>query len=146
MKIKEQYDNILPSYNNVKKAKLIDVKPYQDNDRWYIRLIFEYEMNNGDQFKLEIPKMELPLDQLYLPDIISRYNSLNRDTYIHMRYIDIDGRPCISLQKGKINEIADLSKNGDSYYYAIKQISKQMTIEEIEKELGYKIKIVSNED
>ncbi len=56
--------------SDVKNVKLAKVEAYQVGDYWYLRLVYEYENTNGDKFKLEIPKMELPLKPDRLPDIV----------------------------------------------------------------------------
>lgn len=56
--------------SDVKNVKLAKVEAYQVGYYWYLRLIYEYENTNGDKFKLEIPKMELPLKPDTLPDIV----------------------------------------------------------------------------
>lgn len=126
---------------DIKEAKLIDIESYQDNDRWYLRLVFEYTKLNGDKYQLEIPKMCLPLSQFALPDFVYSSDYFDTNAYALTRDWCVDGFRCICLDKGHIKKIADISEES-ACCYAIKQVSKQMTIEEIEKELGYKVNIV----
>lgn len=127
---------------DVKNVKLAKVEAYQVGDYWYLRLVYEYENTNGDKFKLEIPKMKLPLKPDRLPDIVcvSDY-----DIRVAVQTAQIDALNCVFLLPGIMTDIGnpDFSEKSN---YAIKRISRQMTIEDIEKELGYKVNIVEEKD
>lgn len=127
---------------DIRKAELSDVSAYRSNDHWYLRLVFDYEDTNGDKYKMEIPKMELPLRQDRLPFLIESGLEFDEGGYICLQGCNVSGMLCSPMQRGTVTNIDDLFKNGDSYYLVIKRMTRQMTIEEIEKELGYKINIV----
>ena len=126
-----------------KSAKLKKVEAYKENDRWYLRLIYEYRSDNGEIFEMEIPMLELPFTQNVLPDIIT-YNgteySWGKDYYIRAFFSDIQGVSCILMHEGK-STIADDAEG----CFIRKSICRRMTVEDIEKELGYKIEIVDKE-
>lgn len=124
--------------SDVKNVKLAKVEAYQVGDYWYLRLVYEYENTNGDKFKLEIPKMELPLKPDMLPDFVS---VSHYDIRVAVRTVQIDGLNCVSLFPGIMIDTVDPHFSEKSIY-AIQRISRQMTIEDIEKELGYKVNIV----
>lgn len=121
-------------------AKLKKVEAYKENDRWYLRLIYEYRSDNGEIFEMEIPMLELPFTQDMLPDIITYNNSgysWDEDFYLRAFFSNIQGASCILMHEGK-STIAD---NAEGCFIR-KSICKRMTVEDIEKELGYKIEIV----
>ncbi len=128
--------------SDVKNVKLAKVEAYQVGDYWYLRLIYEYENTNGDKFKLEIPKMNLPLKPDRLPDIVC---VTDYDIRVAVQTARIDALNCVSLFPGIMTGIdnPDFSEKSN---YAIKRISRQMTIEDIEKELGYKVNIVEEKN
>ena len=122
-----------------KSAKLKKVEAYKENDRWYLRLIYEYRSDNGEIFEMEIPMLELHFTQDMLPDIIT-YNSeysWDKDFYLSAFFSNIQGASCILMHEGK-STIAD---NAEGCFIR-KSICRRMTVEDIEKELGYKIEIV----
>lgn len=128
--------------SDVKNVKLAKVEAYQVGDYWYLRLVYEYENTNGDKFKLEIPKMELPLKPDRLPDIVRVFDY---DIRVAVRTAQIDALNCVSLFPGIMTDI-DNPHFSEKSIYVIQQISRQMTIEDIEKELGYKVNIVKEKN
>ena len=128
--------------SDVKNVKLAKVEAYQVGDYWYLRLVYEYENTNRDKFKLEIPKMELPLKQDRLPDIIHVFDY---DIRVAVQTAQIDTSNYVSLFPGIMTDTVNYHFSEKSIY-AIQQISRQMTIEDIEKELGYKVNIVEEKN
>ncbi len=126
--------------SDVKNVKLAKVEAYQVGDYWYLRLVYDYENTNGDKFKLEIPKMELPLKPDRLPDLVHVFDY---DIRVAVQTAQIGALNCVSLFPGIMTDIdnPDFSEKSN---YVIKQISRRMTIEDIEKELGYKVNIVKD--
>ena len=128
--------------NNFSKnsAKLKKVEAYKENNRWFLRLIYEYQNDNGEIFEMEIPKMVLPFDQNIVPEIITINDSdypWGKAYYIRAVLPYVHGVDCIPMLEGK-STIAD---NAEGCFIR-KSICKRMTVEDIEKELGYKIEIV----
>ena len=124
-------------------AKLTKVEPYKVNDRWYLRLIYKYKNDNGDIFELEIPMAELPFTQNMVPEIITdNYSDYpwDKNYYIRAFLTYVDGIYCIPMHEGK-STIANNAKG----CFIRKSICRRMTVEDIEKELGYKIEIVDKE-
>ena len=124
-----------------KSAKLKKVEAYKENDRWFLRLIYEYQNDNGEIFEMEFPKMVLPFVQDMVPEIINAYNDTNclwdKAYYIRAFLSYVHGVDCIPVLPGK-STIVD---NAEGCFIR-KSICKRMTVEDIEKELGYKIEIV----
>ena len=124
-------------------AKLKKVEPYKVDDKWYLRLIYEYLSDNGEVFEMEIPMADLPFTQNMVPEIITdNYSDYPWDKayYIRAFLTYVDGIYCIPIHEGK-STIADKAKGR----FIRKRICRSMTVEDIEKELGYKIEIVDKE-
>ena len=126
-----------------KSAKLKKVEPYKVDDRWYLRLIYEYQNDNGEIFEMEIPMADLPFTQNMVPEIITdNYSDYpwGKNYYIRAFLTYVDGIYCIPIHEGK-STIADKAEG----CFIRKSICRRMTVEDIEKELGYKIEIVDKE-
>ena len=124
-------------------AKLKKVEPYKVDDRWYLRLIYEYQSDNGEVFEMEIPMADLPFTQNMVPEIITDNYSdypCDKNYYIRAFLTYVDGIYCIPIHVGK-STIADKAEG----CFIRKSICRRMTVEDIEKELGYKIEIVDKE-
>ena len=125
-------------------AKLKKVEAYKENDRWFLRLIYEYRSDNGEIFEMEFPKVALPFVQNMVPDIINAYNDTNclwdKAYYIRAFLSYVHGVDCIPMLEGK-STIANNAKG----CFIRKTICRRMTVEDIEKELGYKVEIVNKE-
>lgn len=67
------------------------------------------------------------------------------DKYVAVQTVQINDWNCISLFPGTMTDTggSDCSGKGN---YAIQRISRQMTIEDIEKELGYTVNIVEEKN
>ena len=121
-------------------AKLKNVEAYKENDRWYLRLIYEYKNNNGEMFEMEIPMVDLPFTQNTVPEIITCNDSdcpWGKAYYIRAFLSYAQGVDCIPIRQGE-STIVD----GAEGCFIRKSICRRMTVEDIEKELGYKIEIV----
>ena len=121
-------------------AKLKKVEAYKEDDKWFLRLIYEYQNDNGEIFEMEIPMLELPFTQNMVPEIFTdNYSDYpwDKNYYIRAFLSYVHGVDCIPMLKGK-STIAD---NAEGCFIR-KNICRRMTVEDIEKELGYKIEIV----
>lgn len=107
-------------------SELKDLTLYKENNEYYLKAIYE-QTNEIETVIVEIPKIHLPLRAEFT---IESYGS--RYTF----YINYD----VDLGFGKLK--ACMNKDGDVMTYQVKE--KEMTIDEIEKKLGYKIKIVND--
>lgn len=147
---------------------LKDINTYKENCRFYMRLTYVYEDAKGNEHTRIYPKVDFPValsvdlpvaaEQTFYPGIIS-HNDIQisyGDVFIHAgsvsipANIDIVERVGPGPMKEPISDTsADLSRYNrfdDVYYadYISKPYVKEMTLKEIEKKLGYKVKIVSD--
>lgn len=122
-----------------KNVKLIDKHVYEENGLLYLSLTYEFENiegNNEGKYNLYIPKIALDIKTNDLPIINNySYHSINNERYI------------CDFQAGNHNYILEPKDSKEEFYtYKIETKEKKMTIEEIEKELGYKVQIVGKKE
>lgn len=128
-----------------KDVQLKNVKPYQDEyGHWFLKLVYTYDDDKG-KHELIYPKVELPFDMCRIPyifnnsaeDFICMLNShtFGYEAYCHMHEGAIkDPRTGEELPKCTVADIL------------VEPKVHEMTLEEVETKLGYKVKIVSNKD
>lgn len=131
--------------NNFKaeNVKLLDAVTYQDEDgTWYIELKYEYEDESGIHIRY-YPKVEFPFFCGKLPP-----EEFSSDRFGH-------GELTISFFSNEVAAFRTKFWNPVSGQMMsdvcvvdnlIKPAVHEMTIEEIEKELGYKVKIINKEN
>lgn len=111
---------------------------YYEDGEYYLKLVYEYESNDGTH-QLTFPKVSFPFRKDRIPDMrTGAYDdSLYLTTYLdsklllqEVKYIDCDGETITTSPASVVD-------------YITKRKVHKMTIEEIEKELGYKVEIVS---
>ena len=131
------YDSNEINMNDIRnKCFLKDAQIYIQDGSRYLKLVYEYEDSYGIH-ELTIPQVEFPFG-----------NRLNL-IYIH------ENNPALQRLSIRLCTVGDVANvylhNSKSYdglvYYTdkiIKRKPKKMTIEEIERELGYKVEIISS--
>lgn len=122
----------------MKKSELKDIQFYEEDGLYYLRLKYILE---DDKFikELEIPKVRVPFNPFSFPEFSSRVY----DDFHHIELVNLHtSSGSLSLYPG------ETSKANHVYYTfkILKEKTTEMTVEEIEKKLGYKIKIVSNHE
>ena len=127
-------------------AKLANILPFEENDRWYLKLIYTFEDKIG-KHTVVIPKAEIPFAQTSIPYVHSRIPYFpNSQFTLEHPYIDCnDSMPLYE-------DVCGLAKmkgaEAPACYFDIitEYTSREMTLDEIEKELGYKVKIINKEN
>lgn len=121
-------------------AELTSITPFKEDDRWYLKLIYKYENENG-KHTVVIPKASIPFSQQCLPII--------RSSPSYNEYLEecpyIECRDSMMLHKSTCDLASERGVKEPAYYFNIitEYATKEMTLDEIEKELGYKVKIVN---
>ena len=118
------------------KCSLKDAQIYIQDDTRYLKLVYEYEDSYGIH-ELTIPQVEFPFgSHLGLTYICENNPALQR---LSIRLCTVGDFANVYLYDTK-------SYDGLVYYTdkVIKRKPKKMTLEEIERELGYKVEIVSS--
>ena len=131
------YDSNEINIDNLRnKCFLKDAQIYiQDNTR-YLKLVYEYEDSHGVH-ELTIPQVEFPFG-----------NRLNL-FYIHGNNPELQRLSIRLCTEGNVANVYlhDTKSYDGLVYYTdkiIKHKPKKMTIEEIERELGYKVEIINS--
>lgn len=128
---------------NFKVEKLVYAKAYQDkNDTWYMELQYEYEDESGVHRRY-YPKVEFPFFCGKLPPeefSSDRFGRSELTIGLFTNEVAVFRGNFSNPMTGQIMSDVCVIDN------LIKPAFNEMTIEEIEKELGYKVKIVNKEN
>ena len=127
---------------NLNEAKLTNILPFEENDRWYLKLIYQYENKQG-KHTVVIPKAAVPFSQGCVPYVHSQMPYFpNSQFALEHPYIDCgDSMP---LYEATCALASERGAKKPAFYFDIitEYASREMTLDEIEKELGYKVKII----
>lgn len=125
---------------NEDNVELYRISPFKEDGRWYLKLIYKYEDGIG-KHTVVIPKAAIPFTQWNIPTIKSSipYSELLLDR----PYIDCSDP--MMLYESTCDLAIERGFREPNYYFDIitEYATKEMTLDEIEKELGYKVKIVN---
>ena len=131
-----------------KKIELISVFPYKESNMWFFRLIYEVENTKTGEVKdIIIPKCANPFSEKCL-DLDIKEDRWPFDPEIfglehpHPKPVTTCHLVNEWCKLPILLAYDDSIKSSDPYYYGetiIKPATKEMTLEEIEKELGYSI-------
>lgn len=121
-------------------AELYNIIPFKEDNTWYFSLYYKYEDEEGEHLFV-IPKIALPFSQRHLPSIKS-------DPFY------FDEQPFINCDDSMLlyETVSSLAKahglKDPSFFFDIvtKPAFREMTLDEIEKKLGYKVKIINKEE
>ena len=118
-------------------AELRNIVPFKEDNTWYFGLYYKYEDEEGEHLAV-IPKVVLPFPQGHLPSITSEPFYFDTRTCINCS----DSMPLYEASSSLAR--AHGVKDPACYFDIItKPASREMTLDEIEKELGYKVKIIN---
>ena len=128
---------------NERKHELKDIQLFEEDGQYYLKLKYIIEDEHSVK-ELEIPKAILPFNKNIYPAItcMDGYTRRSAVWQEECRLHTIGGNDgALELRKGTTSV-------WDDVFYTVKTIKekhKEMTLAEIEKKLGYKIKIVAEE-
>ena len=126
-------------------AELYSITPFKENDHWYLQLIYKYEDKQG-KHTVVIPKAAVPFFQGCVPYVHSQIPYFpNSQFALDHPYIDCcDSMP---LYEATCALASERGAEAPACYFDIitEYASREMTLDEIEKELGYKVKIINKE-
>lgn len=121
---------------NEPKIELTDVQLYKEGKEYYLRLKYRKENLNGI-YEIEIPKVALGI----------RQNGLRINTVVEEScYFGVNPRRFDRLDLC-IDSMFAILDNEEGYRIKetiIEEKKRKMTVSDIEKELGYKVEIISN--
>lgn len=123
-------------------AELSDIIPFKEDDCWYLKLVYEYDDKKGKHTVI-IPKASIPFSQRSFPSISRALPCCGRllgDTYINCNNSMLLHESTCDLASER-----GIKEPGYGFDIITEYASREMTIDEIEKELGYKVKIINKE-
>ena len=126
-----------------KNVKLVDATAYQvENGTWYMELQYEYENESGVHRRY-YPKVEFPFFCGKLPPEEFSSDRFGRNELTISLFTDE-----VAVFRGNFSNpmTGQIMRDVCVIDNLIKPAFREMTIEEIEKELGYKVKIVNKEN
>lgn len=129
-----------------KNEKLVGIRPYQSpSGEWHLELTYAYEDEKGEH-NVIFPDVRCPFPTKSVP-----YPSdcpYDVGVFIRSCGYTIPGLEKIPLGIGYCRLAQERGATDQAYAFDIitKYFTREMTIEEIEKKLGYKVKIVSKEE
>lgn len=134
----------------IKNERLIGIRPYQTSTGdWHLELTYAYEDKKGEH-RVIFPDVQCPFPTRAVP--FSDTTPYAVGTY-YLRScgfcgFSIPGLEHIPLNMGSCQLAQERGITEPAYVFDIitNYFTRDMTIEEIEKELGYKVKIVSKEE
>ena len=129
---------------NRNNAELSSIVPFKKDGFWYLKLVYKYEDEKGNKHTVIFPKAAIPFQQRGLP-YISRLQPYSQRSLSELPYINcIDSMPLhdsicdLAIERG-------VKEPSCCFDIITEYASREMTLDEIEKELGYKVKIISKE-
>ena len=132
-----------------KNEQLIGIRPYQTSTGdWHFELTYAYEDKKGEH-RVIFPDVQCPFPTQAIPFPDTTPHAVG----IYLRScgfcgFSIPGLEHIPLNMGSCQLAQERGNTEPAYAFDIitNYFTRNMTIEEIEKELGYKVKIVSKEE
>lgn len=120
----------------MEKHELKDIQLFEENGQYYLKLKYIIE-NDHRVEELEIPKVCLRFNKNFYPNLNYR-----RDAYKYQEECDL----CTGF--GSMKVLPGETSEANHVFYTVKLIEEkpvEMSVSEIEKKLGYKIKIVNKD-
>lgn len=136
-----------------KNERLVGIRPYQTSTgEWHLELTYAYGDKKGEhrvifpdvQCPFPTQAIPFPAQAILFPDTAPH----TVGTYLRSCRFSIPGLEQIPLNMGSCQLAQERGNTEPAYAFDIitNYFTRDMTIEEIEKELGYKVKIVSKEE
>jgi hypothetical protein len=119
-----------------KKHTLTDIDVYEEAGQYYLSLKYILEYDTRIE-ALEIPKVYIPINKLFWPFIEPTENNSLKTSHVL-----ILGGHEIRIDCGDTSSY----ENVPYERRMISEIYEELTLSEIEERLGYKIKIISEDD
>lgn len=111
----------------MESAKLKSLTLIRENDRYYLSAVYRVEDDNGT-WELSYPRIELMINKNFAPLLSATYGADFNEIVIDLGFGDL---PLKEIRKGIYAERK-----------LIKEKVHDMTVSEVEKALGYKVRII----
>lgn len=121
---------------------IVDAEAYQENDDWYLSVTWVYTDSKGRRMQRTFPKLSFPVHSFRLPTVCVLEDKVERG-FAH----PLNPPKVIVESIGNLRAMEDGSDMGAVYHdICIDEGIKEMTMEEIEKIVGRRVKIVSEKE
>ena len=136
--------DIAKTYENAELASII---PFTEDKRWYLKLIYTYEDKKG-KHTVVIPKAAIPFKQRGLPSISRLYPKFSSCCNVLLEHPYIYCNDSMELYDSVCGLASERGIKEPSCCFDIitEYAPREMTLDEIEKELGYKVKVINKEN
>ena len=126
-------------------AELYSIIPFTDDGRWYLKLVYKYEDKRG-KHTVVIPKAAIPFVQTSVPYVNSQIPYFPNSQFA-LEHPYITCNDSMPLHEAVCSLASERGAEEPACYFDIitEYASREMTLDEIEKELGYKVKIINKE-
>ena len=130
---------------NKNNAELYSITPFKEEGRWYLHLVYRYEDKVG-KHTVVIPKAAIPFVQTCVPYVNNRIPYFPNSQFA-LEHPYIDCQDSMPLYEATCALASERGAEEPACYFDIitEYASREMTLDEIEKELGYKVKIINKE-
>lgn len=122
---------------------LTSIVPFKEDDRWYFKLVYKYEDKKGKHMVV-IPKALVPFAQEYVPRINYPAPFYEKRVYGYP-YINCSDSMFLHESVCDLATERGLKTPACCFDIITEYAPREMTLDEIEKELGYKVKIINKE-
>lgn len=133
----------------IKDVKLVKVEAFQDFGCWYMYLVYEYEDQKGKHRQI-YPKVNFPISQFGLPIINYITDPCTSDRGAYMRCVAstrlYKGLPTSSDMAYAKHAHSSDWVSATVFDILTEEAVHEMTLEDIEEKLGYKVKVVSKKE
>ena len=129
-----------------KNERLIGIRPYQTSTGdWHLELTYAYEDKKGEH-RVIFPDVQCPFPTQAIPFPDTTPHAVV--IYIRSCGLSIPVLEHIPLNKGtcQLTQERGITESAYAFDIITNYFTRDMTIEEIEQELGYKVNIVSKEE
>lgn len=142
---------IAKTYENAELASII---PFTEDKCWYLKLIYKYEDKKG-KHTVVIPKAAIPFEQRSLPSISRLYPYcykllerpyINCNKFLEHPYINCNDSMLLYDSVDGLASERGIKEPGYCFDIITEYAPREMTLDEIEKELGCKVKIINKEN
>ena len=126
-------------------AELSSIIPFTEDGCWYFKLIYKYEDEKG-KHTVVFPKATVPFSCHRIPYTTGQMSPSARVYALERPYIAC--RDSMLLYESVCDLASERGVEEPACCFDIitEYASREMTLDEIEKELGYKVKIINKEN
>lgn len=134
--------------SNRQPTRIVDAKAYEEDGNWYLSVSWEYTDSKGRRMQRTFPKLSFPVYNFRLPTVCIIEDKDERGFVHPFNPPKIIVESVGNLQAYDSTVTMEDGTETDAAYFdiCIDDGVKEMTLEEIEKIVGHRVKIVSEKE